>query len=697
MVSVSAGGNILATYTYAARNGKLTRMTYGNGDYEDYTYDTLDRLTKVTYNGSSTNAFTVLYDSNGRPAKAVDGKAGITYLYEYDSLNRLIRAYQKDSSGNTVFAVENSYDSYGRPTGSTYVIDGTSRTYSIAYKTNTNLVSSYNTPGASFSYNYDSFDRVTSKYNPLYAYGYSYKTGTTLVSSLSIGTGISTSNQVNTAFDYTYNSLGYITNVKKNGTTIASYGYDSLGQMISESNAATGEIYIYTYDKAGNITKKDIYVGDIGNLTDTITYTYGNTAWKDRLTNYDGNAITYDSIGNPTKWVGIAALTWNGRQLTYLSEDGLDHGVAFTYNADGIRTKKVFYDYDGSVTTHNYVLDGTTIVKETVTSGTTTTTLEYYYDESGIVSVRYNGTLYHYIKNLQGDIISIVNSNNGAFVVEYTYDAWGKILSVTGTMASTLGQVNPFRYRGYYYDTETGLYYLNSRYYDAEVGRFINADGYASTGQGILGNNMFAYCNNNPIMYSDPNGDLSITACILICAGVGFVASYLGTRITGGSRSDAFISGIYGGCSSALMYVLPGSSLFIGATFNAIESITLDIKHNGENRPDEEDKDALEVITRASVSALWGAFSNSTPSYFASTSFTDDALDDILTSYPKLSPGNNPIVKKLATETINNAERVIAKEAVKETTSSLITNKLSDYTKSYIYLHMKYYKEKLFN
>ena len=95
----------------------------------------------------------------------------------------------------------------------------------------------------------------------------------------------------------------------------------------------------------------------------------------------------------------------------------------------------------------------------------------------------------------------------GNTVVEYTYDAWGKVLSVTGTLASTVGQINPFRYRGYYYDTETGWYYLQTRYYDPEVGRFINADGYVSTGQGIIGNNMFAYCGNNPVMHSDPSGN----------------------------------------------------------------------------------------------------------------------------------------------------------------------------------------------
>ena len=127
-------------------------MCYNKVKFEDYTYDNLDRLVKVTHNGSAENAFTVLYDSNGRLAKATDGKAGITYLYEYDSLDRLIRAYQKDANGNTIFAVENSYDEYGRSTGSTYVIDGVSRSYNISYKTNANLVSLYSSPGASFAY-----------------------------------------------------------------------------------------------------------------------------------------------------------------------------------------------------------------------------------------------------------------------------------------------------------------------------------------------------------------------------------------------------------------------------------------------------------------------------------------------------------------------------------------------------------------
>ena len=123
--------------------------------------------------------------------------------------------------------------------------------------------------------------------------------------------------------------------------------------------------------------------------------------------------------------------------------------------------------------------------------------------------MEYNGTKYAYVKNLQGDVIRIINAN-GVTVVEYNYDAWGNILSTTGSMASTLGAANPFRYRGYYYDTESGWYYLNSRYYDPLVGRFLNADTYVSTGQGLSGYNMFAYCLNAPVSRVDTAGTDSI-------------------------------------------------------------------------------------------------------------------------------------------------------------------------------------------
>ena len=132
--------------------------------------------------------------------------------------------------------------------------------------------------------------------------------------------------------------------------------------------------------------------------------------------------------------------------------------------------------------------------------------IQYYYNEAGsVIGLRYNGNDYFFRRTVQGDIIAILNTS-GEVVVTYEYDPWGYILSTGGSMAATLGAANPFRYRGYYYDTESGLYYLQTRYYDAAVGRFINADGFTSTGQGLLGNNMYAYCGNEPVNKTDPTG-----------------------------------------------------------------------------------------------------------------------------------------------------------------------------------------------
>lgn len=129
-------------------------------------------------------------------------------------------------------------------------------------------------------------------------------------------------------------------------------------------------------------------------------------------------------------------------------------------------------------------------------------TLDFFYDESGHpYALTHNGTTYYYVTNLQGDVLHIVN-NAGTAVVSYTYDPYGKVLSATGTLA----EVNPLRYRGYVYDSETGFYYLQSRYYDPTICRFINADSYVSTGQGFLGHNMFSYCRNNPASRKDTLG-----------------------------------------------------------------------------------------------------------------------------------------------------------------------------------------------
>ena len=301
-----------------------------------------------------------------------------------------------------------------------------------------------------------------------------------------------------TALSYTYDAAGNITTIVENGTERVRYRYDELNQLVREDSAVQNKSIEYVYDGGGNLLARKEYAyttGELGGVMNTVSYGYSGS-WKDLLTSYNGTAISYDTIGNPLTWRGGLSFTWqNGRQLSTAQKSGLS--LSYTYNASGIRTEKTV----NGVTTE-YYLDGSSIVAEK----RDTDVIWYLYDGMGLAGFELNGTSYYYVYNGQGDVIGILDSS-GTRVVTYTYDAWGKPISITGSLASTVGQKNPIRYRGYYYDTETGLYYLQSRYYDPVVGRFLNADGYTTTGQGILGNNMFAYCNNNPVMLSDPFGN----------------------------------------------------------------------------------------------------------------------------------------------------------------------------------------------
>ena len=199
----------------------------------------------------------------------------------------------------------------------------------------------------------------------------------------------------------------------------------------------------------------------------TINYTYGNNDWKDQLTAYNGTVIQYDNIGNPTD-DGIWRYTWeNGRQLKEMSKGtvGADGymKIEYRYNAEGLRIQKTVTETTASgttTTTTDYILHGKNIVH--LIQGNDK--LHFFYDASNKPAiVEFNETRYGYVQNLQGDICQIIDAN-GAVVVEYTYDAWGKVLNVTGSMADSLGEIQPFRYRGYVYDVETELYYLRSRY-----------------------------------------------------------------------------------------------------------------------------------------------------------------------------------------------------------------------------------------
>lgn len=318
-------------------------------------------------------------------------------------------------------------------------------------------------------------------------------------------------------FTYTYDASGNITEIKNNGSTLFRYHYDLLDQLTREDNAQSVRTYVYEYDNAGNIKSKKTYGYTTAatvstTLYSTQTYGYGSGISGDILTSLNGSSITYDGTLSPLNYVlsgDDCALTWTqGRRLSHIISDDGSREYSYTYNADGIRTSKTVNGVE-----HIYHLSGTRILDEEWVSGSTRNLLIYIYDASGQpIGINYlkcvgntvTKEAYLLGTNIQGDITCIYDTA-GNRVVTYTYDAWGKILSVTGTAANTIGRYNPLRYRGYYYDNETGFYYLNSRYYDPAVGRFLNVD--SDLYNNILGYNLYIYCNNNHIYYVDPYGN----------------------------------------------------------------------------------------------------------------------------------------------------------------------------------------------
>ena len=524
LLTVKAGNYTLATNTYGPYDGALQTNTTGNGLQTAYEYDALGRVTGVKENG--TLRYRVTYNGDGQVSRVEDKAAGHTTEYEYDGAGRLIRAYRADADGAPLLQAENLYDAYGRAKSSTYVMPNQTQNYTLTYRNKSSLLSTISLPDptgtAKINYSYDAFDRISYMFlnsmnvpdiQTTYQYVDRVNGSATYTSSRVAKETLTTENASSLSYAYTYDANGNITEIKRNNSSYLLYEYDSLGQLMRESSYITLNYDRYAYDGAGNRVSKNTYYWS-GTLKSSETYGYTNSTWGDLLTNYNGTTISYDASGNPKNWKDILILDWRGSRLKNLYFDTPDaEGIFFEYNADGIRTEKTYAERAGEVPVYTdvYTVDGSKILSEQRTdeeTGNVIRTIYYVYDANGQpVGMKYNGVQYWYQKNMQGDVVRILNAS-GAEVVSYAYDAWGKVLSVSGSLSSTVGAANPFRYRGYYYDTETGWYYLNTRYYDPNVGRFLSPDTILGANGGLLGYNLYAYCNNNPVMFADPSGNL---------------------------------------------------------------------------------------------------------------------------------------------------------------------------------------------
>ncbi|MBQ9744288.1 MAG: DNRLRE domain-containing protein [Clostridia bacterium] len=541
VTSIKADGTPLATYTYGANNGSLTTLTYGNGSFVSYTYDELGRIVGVCYNENTDERVEYVYASNGSVSYINDISNGLEYTYYYDGEGKLIsEKAEKDNS--TYYSIILSYDaedrvaqrelyypdsSYAPYQGAYYSYNSDNRISSIMAFNNTSEV-----------YSYDSYGRVT--HNAMEytdSYGYAYILDELHYEGVSSNGTSYLISDVNTRMgevtlynaSYTYDDNGNITRIiyidyTSNTTKSVFYVYDSIGQLIRENNQLLGKTFVYEYDSSGNILSKKEYnytiTSILGTPINTLVYTYGT---DDKVVSVNGNSITYDAIGNPLSYYNGYQFTWQkGRRLASATRGS--SSISYKYNSDGIRIEKTV---DGKL--HEYILDGATVLREVIYTGSTSNTgiekdIRYYYDANGVISsatvyTLSNGTVtgtYNYIyrTNIQGDVLDVYNTD-GTILVSYTYDAWGTFTeSVYGTTTeAAIASSLPFRYRSYYYDIELGMYYLNTRYYDPNIGRFINADGQLNPN--LLGYNLFGYCENNPIKYVDPTGKMAATATMV--------------------------------------------------------------------------------------------------------------------------------------------------------------------------------------
>ena len=332
--------------------------------------------------------------------------------------------------------------------------------------------------------------------------------------------------------NYVYDNYGRIVSIVSDGKTIL-YKYDNYGRLLREDNQFIDKTIIYDYNNIGNIINKSVYDYTVNeNPSDLIyskAYQYDNT-YKDRLISYGGTSIPYNTLACPTQ-LNAYNLTWTKGKLTSVYKGSLLTGTErynYTYNAYGQRLTKVYNKTEGRnpITpiisgdvvsfNKNYIYDHSgRLINEKNTinyyqEGSLTQTIDYLYDGNLIIGIKYNNgfsiNTYFFERNILGDVVGIYDTD-GNLKVRYLYDAYGNCTISSETIDQALARVNPIRYRGYYYDVETGLYYCNSRYYSPELCRFISPDSIEYLDpQSINGLNLYCYCYNNPIMYADPSG-----------------------------------------------------------------------------------------------------------------------------------------------------------------------------------------------
>lgn len=536
--TIKVGSTVLLQNNYKNENstaeiytGELLESVYSYGTIS-FEYNDNHQIEKV-YNGTGSSKYVVLeytYNDYGEIASYTDYKENVTYYFNYDYQNRLINV--NSTNGNNITY---SYDDDSNLVSKTNINGTNSYTYNDLNsdaEVEDNKLTNESISGQfaiDYEYSSDSYrqlQNISYYLNTCPIIGkYTYETVTknekvgneTVTKTYYTGRikeleYLDGDNQI-IRYVYTYDDYSNITLIQGyEGTTLVYYEenyYDIFNQLTAQMVKINGVTYTneYGYDSRGNV--EGYYSHGPNGTIASGSFSYNN---NDEMVSATVNGTTYNisysSAGQPSIYLGWT-IEYDMRSISVLENE--DYYIDYYYNADGIRIGKSI-DNGNTIEDVSYILEGNNIIRE-VRTGTNNYTINYFYDSNdNIIGFTYNNNKYLYMKNLQNDIIGIVDSNNDV-VVKYYYDAYGRIIKTEDTSNINLSTINPFRYKSYYQDNETGWYYLNSRYYNPLTNRFITMDQieYLGASGSQLSSNLYIYCENNPINNIDPNGTSVLT------------------------------------------------------------------------------------------------------------------------------------------------------------------------------------------
>ncbi|MBQ4570337.1 MAG: hypothetical protein IJB21_01420 [Bacilli bacterium] len=546
--------NVLYIEKDYSNNNLCETTRYINGEGYKIIYDIYGKVIATKYLDVNNGEHEYLqneYDERSKLVKLLEIENDVCYNikeYSYDEFDNIISEVINYYGEN--ISIENRYNDTNNLINTGIIYDNFEQNYEFCYDTNyKNLLQKITLPnGVIQSIDYDNFDRIIKiDYNNCITKEFNYLQVGDHATSLISNIILKRNNDIISKQIYVYDSMNNISEIRENGHIILRYQYDEINRIIREDNKELNFTKIFEYDCNGNISSITEYEFILGVITVEpikVDYNHYDYNWSDQISLHNSERFEYDSLGNPYIYRNKNLEFSHGKQLKKFDE------IEYTYNTKGVRTSKKL----NNQIIRFYLSDNKILSQKNLTNNDS---IYFNYGAEGVNGFNYNGVEYLYLKTLQNDV-SFITDLNGNIVAKYIYDAWGNhkvfnALNVEVNDPNFIGNINPFRYRSYYFDVETNLYYCNNRYYDPELCRWLNADNidYLEFST-INGMNLYSYCLNNPVMFYDESGcspkwwqwlisGVSIAAGVVFCIIPGTQVLGVSLLVSGGSSLIANI------------------------------------------------------------------------------------------------------------------------------------------------------------